>query len=34
VHGEPTAQQALADGLKEKLGAEVRIPARGESAVL
>ena len=34
VHGEPTAQQALAAGLKEKFGAEVRIPARGESAVL
>ena len=34
VHGEPTAQQALADGLKEKFGADVRIPARGESLVL
>jgi metallo-beta-lactamase family protein len=34
VHGEPTAQHALAAGLKEKFGAEVRIPARGESAVL
>jgi metallo-beta-lactamase family protein len=34
VHGEPTAQQALGDGLKEKFGADVRIPARGESLVL
>ena len=34
VHGEPTAQQALADGLKAKFAAEVRVPARGESLAL
>jgi len=34
VHGGPTAQQALAAGLKDTFGADVRIPARGESAVL
>jgi metallo-beta-lactamase family protein len=30
VHGEPKAQQALAERLQEELGHEVRIPVRGE----
>jgi metallo-beta-lactamase family protein len=30
VHGEPKAQQALADRLQEELDREVRIPVRGE----
>jgi metallo-beta-lactamase family protein len=30
VHGEPKAQQALAEQLQTKLGREVRVPVRGE----
>jgi metallo-beta-lactamase family protein len=34
VHGEPTAQQSFADALKHRFGADVGIPARGESRAL
>jgi metallo-beta-lactamase family protein len=34
VHGEPAAQHALATALRSAYGADVTIPARGESVVL
>ncbi|HUO67232.1 MAG TPA: MBL fold metallo-hydrolase [Gammaproteobacteria bacterium] len=34
VHGEPPAQISLADALRARFGADVRMPARGESFVL
>jgi metallo-beta-lactamase family protein len=34
VHGEPMAQQSFAGALEQRFGADVRIPARGESVVL
>ena len=34
VHGEPTAQEALAAGLEKAFGALVRVPARGDVLTL